>query len=127
MSNEPPPRVTVSRTHFLVHLNGDLHHVRRDGVCDCGGTAKSPCPAIPPVQDHLAGGGVRPLGRHPDTWPGRWLRVPTLCPICDCPTVADRHLDSSHGPGWRCTCDAGHYWWVRMEPLRCFHYPTQER
>lgn len=38
--------------------------------------------------------------------------------MCDAPTVADRHLDSSHGPGWRCTLDAGHYWQVRLTPLR---------
>jgi hypothetical protein len=44
--------------------------------------------------------------------------VPSTCPVCDRPTVADRYLDSSYGPGWRCTLDAGHYWLVRLNPLR---------
>ena len=112
------PRVTISRTRYLVRVDGVLHHVRRDGVCDCGGHPQAPCPALPLIRDYLARGGAKPLGRHPDTWPASWSRVPPLCPVCDCPTVADRHLDSSHGPGWRCTLDAGHYWQVRMEPLR---------
>jgi len=43
------------------------------------------------------------------TWPETWSRVPPQCPVCDTPTVADRCLDSSHGPGWRCTLDASHY------------------
>lgn len=109
------PQVTVNRTKYVVRVDGVIHQVRRDGVCDCGETS---CPAIPLVQAYLAAGGEKPLGRHPDTWPERWLRIPPLCPLCDCPTVADRHLDSSHGPGWRCTLDASHYWQVRMEPLR---------
>ena len=112
------PRVALSRTAYLVQVDGTLHRVRRDRVCDCGGTPQFPCPAMPLVQDYLAAGGPRPLGRHESTWPEVWTSVPVLCPICDCPTVADRHLDSSHGPGWRCTVDASHYWWVRLNPLR---------
>lgn len=112
------PRVTLTRTLYLVHVDGAPHRVRRDRVCDCGGTPQHPCPAIPLVQEYLAAGGQRPLGRHEDTWPDRWLRVPPLCPICDCPTLPDRYLDSSHGPGWRCTFDSMHYWMVRMNPLR---------
>ena len=112
------PRVSLTRTLYLVHVDGVLHRVRRDRVCDCGGTPQRPCPAIPLVQEYLAAGGQRPLGRHEDTWPDRWLRVPPLCPICDCPTVADRYLDSSHGPGWRCAFDTSHYWSVRLNSLR---------
>jgi hypothetical protein len=125
------PSVSRTRTHFLVRVNGTLHRVRRDHVdeyieCDCGGTPQSPCHALPLVQDYpsagsgqaLAAGGPRPLGHHESTWPEAWTTIPSLCPICDCPTVADRYLDSSHGPGWRCTFDASHYWWVRLNPLR---------
>jgi len=112
------PPVTRTRTHFLVRVNGTLHRVRRDRVCDCGGTPQSPCPALLLVQEYLATGGPRPLGRHESTWPKAWTIVPSLCPVCDCPTVADRYLDSSHGPGWRCTFDASHYWWVRLNSLR---------
>jgi hypothetical protein len=119
--NTPP--VSRTRTHFLVRVNGTLHRVRRDHVdgyiaCDCGGTPQSPCPALPLVRDYLAPGGPRPLRRPESTWPEAWTIIPPLCPICDCPTVADRYLDSSHGPGWRCTFDASHYWWVRLNPLR---------
>ena len=113
-----PPQVTVNHTHYLVRLNGTVHHIRRDRVCTCGGTPKQPCPANPLVQQYLAAGGPRPPGRHEDTWPQSWPTVPPLCPICDCPTIADRYLDSSHGPGWRCTLDATHYWQVRLNPLR---------
>jgi len=112
------PPVSRNRTHYLVRVNGTLHRVRRDRVCDCGGSPQFPCPALLLVQDYLATGGPRPLGRHESTWPKAWTTVPSLCPICDCPTVADRHLDSSHGPGWRCALDAGHYWQVRLNPLR---------
>jgi hypothetical protein len=113
-----PPLVTVNRTFYLVHVDGTVHRVRRDRACDCGGTPDAPCPALRLVQDYLAAGGPRPLGRHESTWPEVWITVPSLCPICDCPTLPDRHLDSSHGPGWRCTLDPGHYWMVRMKPLR---------
>lgn len=95
--------------------------MRRDGVCDCDGTPESPCSAIPLVRDHLAAGGARPLGRHPDTWPRTWLQIPSHCPICDCPTIPDRHLDSQAGPGWRCSLtNCRHFWMIRMEPLRRF-------
>jgi len=125
------PRITLSRTHYLVRADDLLHQVRRDGVCDCGGNPQSPCPALPLIRDYLAHGGARPLGRHPDTWPETWASVPPRCPVCDAPTVADRHLDSSDGPGWRCTLDASHYWQMRTEPLRRYlrtqpppsHYP----
>lgn len=118
------PRVMLGRTLYLVRVNGTLHRVRRDRVCDCGGTPQSPCHALPLVQDYLAAGGPRPLGRHESTWPEAWTIVPSLCPICDCPTVADRYLDSSHGPGWRCTFDASHYWWVRLNPLRRYTFAS---
>lgn len=113
------PTITLTRTCYLVPLNGTIHHVRRDQICDCGGTPANPCPAIPLVQDYLAAGGPRPLGRHPDTWPASWVRIPPSCPVCDCPTVADRYLDSRAGPGWRCSfANCLHFWQVRMEPLR---------
>jgi hypothetical protein len=112
------PPVSRTRTHYFVRVNDTLHHVRRDGVCSCGGTPQSPCPALPLVQDYLARGGPRPLGRHESTWPEAWTTVPSLCPVCDCPTVVDRYLDSSHGPGWRCTFDASHYWRVRLNAMR---------
>lgn len=116
---EQSQRVTLSRTRYLVALNGTVHRVRRDGVCDCGGTRLCPCPAIPLVRDYLVAGGSRPLGRHPDTWPRTWIRVPPLCPVCSCPTRPDRDLDSRAGPGWRCTLTGGeHFWLVRTEPLR---------
>jgi len=51
------------------------------------------------------------------TWPETWSRVPPQCPVCDAPTVADRCLDSSHGPGWCCPRGASHYWQVRTAPL----------
>jgi hypothetical protein len=111
-------RVTLSRTCYVVPVNGTTHHIRRDGACDCGGTRRQPCPAIPLVQTHLDGGGPKPLGRHPDTWPRSWTRVLPRCPICDCPTVSDPHLDSRAGPGWRCSLEPLHFWRVRMEPLR---------
>jgi len=52
------------------------------------------------------------------TWPDTWAAAPPRCSVCGAPTVADRCLDSSHGPGWRCSCDASHYWQVRTAPLR---------
>lgn len=52
------------------------------------------------------------------TWPETWTAIPSWCPVCDCPTVGDHYLDSSRGPGWRCSADPMHYWMVRMEPLR---------
>ena len=115
----PSPQVTVNETHYVVSLNGTAHRVRRDRVCDCGGSPQCPCPAIPLVQNYLTGGGQRPPGRHESTWPETWAAVPTLCPICDCPTIPDRYLNSRAGPGWRCSvtgCE--HFWRVRMNPLR---------
>jgi len=112
-------RVTTGRTHYVVHVNGTIHRVRRDRVCDCGGAPESPCFAIPLVQDYLASGGEKPLGRHPDTWPETWVRIPLSCPVCDCPPIPDRCLDSRAGPGWRCSLTGcQHFWQVRMEPLR---------
>jgi hypothetical protein len=111
-------QVTISRTRYVVQVNGTLHRVRRDRVCDCGGTAKSPCAAAALVQEYLAAGGARPLGRHPSTWPESWLRVPSECPVCGCPTAPDRYLNSRAGPGWRCSLGPLHFWQVRMEPLR---------
>ena len=116
--SEDSRRVTLARTCYVVQLSRTIHHVRRDRVCDCGGTPESPCPAIPLVQDYLASGGEKPLGRHPDTWPETWIRVPPACPICDCPTIPDRYLKSRAGPGWRCSLEPLHFWQVRMEPLR---------
>lgn len=49
------PVITFTRTRYLVSLNGTIHHVRRDRICDCAGTPANPCPAIPLVQDYLAG------------------------------------------------------------------------
>ena len=126
------PQVTVNCTCYVVRLNDTVHHVRRDRVCDCGGTPKQPCPALPLVHDYLAAGGARPLGRHPDTWPDTWISVPAQCPVCDCPTTPDPCLNSRAGPGWRCSltgCE--HFWMVRMNPLRRYlaihrpqpHYP----
>ena len=115
---EDSRRVTLARTRYVVQVNGTVHRVRRDRVCDCGGTPESPCPAIPLVQDYLASGGEKPLGRHPDTWLETWIRVPPACPICDCPTIPDRYLNSRVGPGWRCSLEPLHFWQVRMEPLR---------
>lgn len=126
----PAPRVSLSRTHYLVRADFTLHRVRRDGVCDCGGTPSAPCAAIPLVQAYLARGGAKPLGRHPDTWPESWTQVPALCPVCACPTCTDRHLDSRAGPGWQCTLSGcSHFWQVRMEPLRryCQAHPPQPR
>lgn len=113
------PRITLSRTRYLVYLENAVHQVRRDGVCDCGGTFKIPCPAIPLIQDFLAAGGARPLGHHPDTWPTTWIRIPPLCPVCDCPTTPDPYLNCRTGPGWRCSLAGYHHFWqVRTEPLR---------
>jgi len=125
-----PPRITLTRTRYLVAVNDALHHVRRDGVCDCGGDRQHSCPAIPLVRDYLAAGGARPLGRHPDTWPQGWLRVPPLCPVCDCPTRPDPDLDSRAGPGWQCSLTGSeHFWQVRMNPLRRYlaAHPPQPR
>jgi hypothetical protein len=78
-----------------------------------------PRPAIPVVRSHLTTGGQRPIGRPPDTWPETWDTVPPSCPVCDCPTISDPYLDSSRGPGWKCTAGSyHHYWMVRMEPMR---------
>jgi hypothetical protein len=113
------PQVSTNRTRYIVYVDGMLHHVRRDRVCDCGGAPQFPCPAIPLVQDYLAAGGARPLGRHESTWPESWVRVPALCPVCDCPTLPDRYLNSRAGPGWRCSlAGCEHFWMVRMNPLR---------
>lgn len=74
--------------------------------------------AVPSVQD-LPAGDHEHFPAHPeDTWPETWITVPSVCPICDGPSVADRYLNSSHGPGWRCTTDTSHYWQVRLAPLR---------
>jgi len=114
----PNAKVSISPTCYLVPENRTIHRVRRDGICTCGGTSQQPCAATPLVHAHPANGGQRRPGRDESTWPDSWASVPPRCPVCDCPTVADRHLDSSHGPGWRCTLDASHYWQVRMNPLR---------
>jgi hypothetical protein len=112
-------RVTVDATRYVVPLNGTVHHVRRDRVCDCGGSPLCPCAAIPLVQAYLAGGGPRPPGRDESTWPQAWATVPAVCPICDCPTLPDHHLNSRAGPGWRCSLSGcEHFWQVRMNPLR---------
>lgn len=113
------PQVTVNCTCYVVRVNGTVHHVRRDRVCDCGGNPKRPCPALPLVHEYLAAGGARPLGRDADTWPEAWTSVPVQCPVCDCPSVPDPCLNSRAGPGWRCSltgCE--HFWMVRVNPLR---------
>lgn len=113
------PPVTVDRTCYVVHLNGTVHHVRRDRVCDCGGTAKQPCLALPVVREYLAAGGARPIGHHPDRWPANWTRVPPLCPVCDYQTTPDPYLNGRAGPGWMCSLTGYlHFWQVRTEPLR---------
>jgi hypothetical protein len=113
------PQVTVNCTCYVVRLDGTVHHVRRDRVCDCGGSPKRPCPALPLVHEYLAAGGARPLGRAPDTWPETWTSVPTQCPVCDCPTTPDPYLNSRAGPGWRCSlAGCEHFWMVRVNPLR---------
>ncbi len=115
----PISQVTLSRTHYVVHVDGTIHRVRRDRVCDCGRTPESHCPAIPLVQDYLAAGGEKPIGRHSDTWPESWIRIPPSCPVCDCPTIPDRCLNSRAGPGGRCSiAGCQHFWQVRMEPRR---------
>ena len=113
-----PRHVSTNCTRYVVHLNGTTHHLRRDRACSCGGTPQAPCPAVPLVRGYLVAGGPRPPGHPESTWPQAWTAVPPTCPICDCPAVADHHLDSSRGPGWRCTLDAGHYWQVRLNSLR---------
>lgn len=120
------PEVTVNCTCYVVRLNGTVHHVGRDRVCDCGGSPRRPCPALPIVHAYLAAGGARPAGRPPDTWPETWTAVPARCPVCDCPATTDPYLNSRAGPGWRCSL-AGyeHFWMVRMNPLR--HYLTTHR
>lgn len=110
--------IKLSHTRYVVQVDSVIHCVRCDGVCDCGGTPQFPCPALPLIQQYLATGGPHPLGRHEPMWPELWTTVPSFCPVCDCPTVVDRYLNSSHGPGWRCTLDSSHYWMVRMSPLR---------
>ena len=95
------PHVSVNHCRYLVPLNGTVHHVRRDGACTCGSTPQHPCPAIPLIQDYLADGGQRPTGHDESTWPETWTTPPLSCPICDCPTIPDRHLNSRAGPGWQ--------------------------
>ena len=113
------PEVTVNCTCYIVCLNGTVHHIGRDRVCDCGGNSKRPCPALPIVHAYLAAGGARPAGRAPDTWPETWTAVPARCPVCDCPTTPDPYLNSRAGPGWRCSLTGyEHFWMVRMNPLR---------
>jgi hypothetical protein len=112
------PRVTLSRTRYVVDVGDALHQVRHDGICNCGGSPQSPCPAHPLVQAHLAAGGAKSLGRHPDTWPECWTTMPPLCPVCDCPTLADPYLNSAAGPGWKCSrASYRHFWLVRMNPF----------
>ena len=77
----------------------------------------TPC-ATPLVQAYPANGGLRPPGRTELNWPETWTTVPPHCPVCDGPTIPDRHLNSRAGPGWRCSRDSIHYWQVRMNPLR---------
>jgi hypothetical protein len=113
------PQITVNCTCYVVRLNGTVHHVRRDRVCDCGGTPKRPCPALPIVHEYLAAGGARPPGRALDTWPETWTAALAHCPVCDCRAIPDPYLNSRAGPGWRCSltgCE--HFWMVRMNPLR---------
>ena len=113
------PQVTIKPTCYLVPQNGTVHRVRRDGICTCGGTPQQPCAATPLVQTYLANGGQRPPGRDESTWPETWTTVPSHCPVCDCPTIPDRHLNSRAGPGWRCSLTKyEHFWRVRMNPLR---------
>ena len=113
------PQVTIKPTCYIVPLNGTIHRVRRDGICTCGGTPQQPCVATPLVQTYLANGGQRPPGRDESTWPETWTTVPPHCPVCDCPTIPDRHLNSRAGPGWRCSlAKYEHFWRVRMNPLR---------
>ena len=112
------PPVSISHTCYLVRLNGTIHRVRRDGFCACGGTPQKPCAATPLVQTYLANGGQSPPGHDESTWPETWTTVPVQCPVCDSPTIADRHLNSRAGPGWRCTRDPIHYWLVRTHPMR---------
>ena len=116
MSN---PCVTIDSTCYIVPLNGTTHHVRRDGGCTCGGSPKQPCAATPLVQTYLANGGQRPPGRDESTWPETWTSVPPSCPVCDCPTVPDRYLNSRAGPGWKCSLtNYEHSCIVRMNPSK---------
>jgi hypothetical protein len=113
------PHVSLNDTCYLVPLNDTVHHVRRDGACTCGGTPLHPCSAIPLVRAHLASGGQRPEGHDESTWPETWADAPASCPICGCPTIPDRYLNSKAGPGWRCSlASSRHFWEVRMNPLR---------
>jgi hypothetical protein len=115
------PHVSLNDTCYLVLLNGTVHQVRRDGACTCGGTPQHPCPAIPLVRNHLAIGGQRPPGHDKSTWPSTWPAAPASCPICDCPTLPDRYLNSKAGPGWQCSlAGSRHFWEVRTNPLRLY-------
>jgi hypothetical protein len=68
-----------------------------------------------PLTQHLPAAG----DQSPQTWPATWDMVPSACPVCGFPTVPDPYLDSSRGPGWKCTAGSyHHYWMVRMEPMR---------
>jgi hypothetical protein len=124
------PHVSLNDTCYLVPLNGTVHHVRRDGACTCGGTPQQPCLAIPLVRAYLAGGGQRPPGHDESTWPETWADAPASCPICDCPTLPDRYLNSQAGPGWRCSlAGSRHFWEVRINPLRRYlaDHPPEPR
>ena len=115
------PQVTTGHTCYIVPQNGTIHRVRRDGSCTCGGTPQQPCAASPLVQTYLVNGGQRPPGRDESSWPETWTTVPSRCPVCDCPTISDRHLNSRAGPGWRCSLtNYEHFWMVRMNPLRLY-------
>ena len=41
MPSAAPHQVTVDDTHYVVHLNGKVHHVRRDRACNCSRAANS--------------------------------------------------------------------------------------
>ena len=69
----------------------------------------TPCAASRLVQAYLANGGPSPSSRDEPAWPATWTAVPSHCPACDGPTIADRYLNSR---------DPVHCWQVRTSPLR---------
>lgn len=124
----------------------DIRHILRETICSTTAplldAVRRTCPAPPAgcathqlplhgparpsypegllVQELPAGDSQHPPLHLEVTWPEVWSTVPSVCPLCDSPTTADRYLNSSRGPGWQCTADPSHYWQVRLTPLR--HY-----
>lgn len=117
LRDKPPPMATLDCMRPILQPDGTTHQPRPALVCPCRTDPTHPHPAAALVPICLGDGKEAPI--HPEeTWPETWTTIPQ-CPVCGSATQPDRYLDSSRGPGWKCTTGSYlHYWMVRAEPLR---------